>query len=824
MKPYFTLLPGHRFIFATLLLAAMLNGQVQAQETTDKALAAIVINGNRYGDSELLIGVDGSFLIPSELLSKVLDGIAKPEIITALTGQKSFVAIESLATFKITTLFNLDSLVLSIEVPPSAMPPVDLSAIHERLPPAGLLLQPEKFSALLGLSLNLDQSWNNSPQDSTAKTSGSLDLHPVVNVFGWVVEGIAETGWDESPYARFDSARIVKDFQGGLARMTAGFIETQARSFQSTLPVYGAAIHREDTLMGDRKPKAEILEEFVLEQSADVVITLNGITIKRIRLRPGTYRLSDLPLAAGINDVSIEILESGKAKRVLRLSLPWDGELLPKGEFDWYAGLGVDRNDLKQPFGTAFASYGLSRALTLGLDMQAGFGTILGGTQAHWASPIGALSAGAALDWSYEDPLAYGMPLKALRFSWNFSLPGLRFAPHFGFSTEYREACFSSPEPNGTIAPDSGYDTLFITIQLSQSLPGGGAFVGLGSSYFENGTWGKRALSVGFQQPLPGSASISVSVGADYQPGSAIEPSLSVSMSVSPPDRRILQFRKDLITGTDGIDLSIPLGSSTEAGISARGEGFIGAPGTPLTSSLSLSGPAGFLDAAVGAAYQKEPSIAFEKFGINGGASTTLAFAGGHFGLTRNINDSFAFLVPDASAGRERVVALTGVYNPIATSHAGHASLISNVPSYKGTAVSIEMPESAPEIAPSVHAVLLRPTYRSGTVINVSLKRNIMVRGRLMGQNGKPLAGTLGDLKTITGEPLGIATFTDGEGVFELYGLEPGRYEVAWENGTLTVFSLAETTLNEIDLGTTVPIPGASAASESGMDYGRIEP
>jgi len=241
------------------------------------------------------------------------------------------------------------------------------------------------------------------------------------------------------------------------------------------------------------------------------------------------------------------------------------------------------------------------------------------------------------------------------------------------------------------------------------------------------------------------------------------------------------------------------------SGFSARGEGLLGSAiygePSPRTASLALNGPLGLLNLSAGAAYQCEPSISLEELTVSGGASTSIAFAGGRFGMARTIADSFAFLVPDKTIRRERVDAKSAGSSTIATSIAGHAALIPNLESYSASLVGIEMPESAPETSPSIPAVVLRPGYRSGTIIAVGARRSFLVRGRLLGPDGMPSASMIGDVSTASGKALGIATFTDDDGLFEVYGLTPGAYSIRWENGNSTDFSLGETELREVTIG-----------------------
>jgi len=136
------------------------------------------------------------------------------------------------------------------------------------------------------------------------------------------------------------------------------------------------------------------------------------------------------------------------------------------------------------------------------------------------------------------------------------------------------------------------------------------------------------------------------------------------------------------------------------------------------------------------------------------------------------------------------------------------------------------MPESPPDAAPSIQSVALRPGYRSGTIIAVSVQRSFPVRGRLLGADGKPSSGRIGDLHSAAGKALGVATFTDEDGVFELYGIAAGSYSIQWEGGTGSAFTIADTELKEINIGNLVFVEGAISQPkpDAGAALERLKP
>jgi outer membrane usher protein len=93
------------------------------------------------------------------------------------------------------------------------------------------------------------------------------------------------------------------------------------------------------------------------------------------------------------------------------------------------------------------------------------------------------------------------------------------------------------------------------------------------------------------------------------------------------------------------------------------------------------------------------------------------------------------------------------------------------------------------------------PTYRSGTVLRVEPPRSIYAGGVLLSRSEEPLAYRLGAWQRpdgATGE-----FFTDHEGYFEIYGLEPGTYTLSLPNEAALrfTFTIADDAAEYVDLG-----------------------
>lgn len=764
------------------------------------------MNGQERGTVEFSIDERGDPALPLSLVRNALAGIARPEVTSALEGLEGPLTAADLAAEGVTLSFDPDALILAITVSPGSMEPVDLGAGQPaRKPTGGKKLDPEPFSAILGISFHLDTGLSLTGLADPFSLQCGIGLEPSINVLGFVAS--ADMDLEFSGAASFDleEAAVLRDLPGWGARLSGGIVDARTVSFQGAAELLGLSLRREDEIPDGRSGRREVLEELILERSAGVTVSMNGTVIRRYRLEAGSYRLSNLPLASGLNDVLVVIEEEGEETRRIRVGAPFDAGILDPGEADYCVAFGVDRDTLSRPFASADFSLGILPGLELGADLEAGLGVVLGGLSGAWASPMGNLDAAAALSIPYEGVSAW-IPSFATRLSWRLSLPGLRYFPALGLAAAYRHPGFSPPrkDPAGNSA--SVWD---LSVQVSQRIPGLAGSLGLyGDADIEDGIPDSISLSAGWNLSPSKNVFLSVSGGADWDTETGWKPQASFSLSVVPPTRRSLQFRQDFLAGTNRFDVSMALDEAGKGILGFSGDGLVGDAETGSASlslqaetdsfGLSASGSCSGTGGGPGA------------LGIRLAASSTLAFAGGLFAAARSFGDAFAILAPAPSVGSESLE-LRPSGGAVVTSTDGKPALVTGLGLYRTFFASIEMPGSPPDRRLDPAAVEIVPGYRSVTVITVRSASSVAARGRLVDGAGRPLANLVGDLSN------GGGTFTDEMGVFECYGLEAGELSIQWSDGSgsrFTVDGSREGAMVELgDLRAEKAAPGGEGSS-----------
>ena len=792
-------------------------------------LAELVVNGESLGSVAFTLSPSGSPLLPPDLVRRALEGRARPAVIAALLSGGQAIDAAALARQHVSLSFDEASLVLGLVIAADAMLPVSLGARRDGRSATGPAsaaagttpLSPETFAAMLdfdlhgGLGLVRDDSAV--PGNLLPTYSASVDLRPSIYLAGWVAEAGADfqagSAGPAGPGLSADlvTARLLRDFPSFKARATAGLATLTDSSFGTGLEMLGATFGRESSMSGESSWTGPA-DEIVLERPASVLVELNGVVLRRYSLGKGSWRIADLPLAAGLNNLTLRILEDGAAPRVLRVGLPYDPSLLAPGSVDWSLSAGVDRTSLSHPFAAGLLSLGAAPGFQLGLRASYGMELVGAEASARLASFLGSIGATGALSLGTAPS---SLPAWAGRITWAFSVPGSKYLPSLGLGAEYRTAAYLAPSAAvaGREAPTAA--TLTLSGQVSEALPASlGNLALFGGAVFKDGAFSSASASAGLQLLLGQSAIISIAGGADWKAGANAEPRLSVAFASLPSGGAALQFRQDLVRQDSSFDVTVGKDPARAPVLDVRAEG-LGAPDGPEGPSLGLSLRANLPTVGLGAGLEASTSAdgSLSGAGATFSASSTLAYAGGQAAFGNSIGSAFAILVPAPSLeGADVELALAS--GGRTRTAGGRAVLVPGIAAYRPVSANVELPGSPPDARPLPGSLSFLPTYRSGTVIRVGMASSVVVTARVVTPGGQPLRNMAGRFEaTGTGDVAAAApglVFTDEGGILAIYGVEPGSYRVSWMDGSTSDFPVAPDARGTVSLGAIQAIAGGS--------------
>jgi outer membrane usher protein len=756
-------------------------------------LADLFVNGSPRGTASFSLDERGLPLFSPQAVGSILGGTARRETVDALVGRGTFVTVDDLEAAGIHCAFDPATLRLSLDVGPAAMESEGISlGPRNPLAAAGAsVVARQPFSAITGIAASVSPRRDTDSLGASTTVPVDLTLSPAVNIHGLVLEGSSTMTWADSRYSsRIDIARAVLDFPSAGTRLTAGTVENRPVSFQGKANLIGASYNRESGFPRVGERYRQDTGDIVLDRRSSVQVAVNGTTVRSFTLEPGTYHLSDLPLAAGLNDVTLRIQEEGLPARELRFGVPFDPSMLDPGETDFSTAFGCDRETLSRPFGSAWYYLGLPRALEVGIDAEGTKGNYLVGLSALWASLIGYVGLGGDLDLSSGGGGSANAAWAA-KASWRFSSPSNQYMPRPGVAAEYRSEGFIPPEATDYAQSASDDPTWVFSWQIGQLLPAGMGSVALyGDSTVTRSAMTGGAFQAGYYLTVRKYVSLSVFGGSEWQVGQGTTSLASIAVVISPPRAPIVQYRNDPVSKVDSVDASMILDREGKASVGAHYSSLMWAAEGNRSAGASgrRTGDIGEVSSAF--LYDSYSSTDSSTLMGTVSASTSVILGGGRIALGNPRNDSFAMLVPDASLS-DTFVRLSSADGPLTESRAGRAVPVNGLSLYRPFVGSIELPDSGPGKAALPSYLEFVPGYKSVTIIVVKLDSPVYANGIAVDAHGSPLASRTGELRGADGIALpGKDTFTDETGAFECYGLVSGDYSIVWSDGSISRFSI----------------------------------
>ncbi len=788
-----------RAVAALVVILASI--EVGAQGTTEQALADLVVDGEPYGSLEFIVGSDGAVFISTSLLAESLRDLLTPGLFKKLSSDDHLLTIGEWSSFGVQISYDSASLILSARLSPSIIQPVVLRAREAASVQHGQArFANSPFSATVGFSAAIDP---------TATWDGKMDwsamghVSPALYFLGLVLEGDGSAFINPlGSSMEWNSANLVYDFPSGGFSLKAGMVSINPISFQPGHQLFGLALGRQDGMPGSLTPYGTVHSAFQIMSRAKVKVYVDGILTRQVTLPTGSYHLSDLALGTGLNEVVLEIAENGYKPRRVVLGIPFDQEIIGPGLWDYSFAAGTLRDDYLKPLASGHLAYGVLPNFMLGLDAHADTSIFMGGALAIAATPLGTFGLSGDLAANPATYLNVSKATYAFRAFWRFSSFFSTYIPRLGLALDYKGPGFSA---FGTATTRSAR-SIDLSAQFGQSLPAGlGSFslngeVSAGSySLASLSAW---SLSLGYSLPLASSTAVSITGGYSWTLAGGGSPQASILLVVAPSDRRGLTYQRNILTGSDSVNLGFGLGENGSATLQAQN--LVGGLGeTQISTSANGRGNLAGLSGLVSIS----PPSPTAKGTIHGslGLTSSLVFADGYFGLTGASSSALALLVPGPNL-RGQPVEVRPAFGSGAQSTGGMTAVISGLVPYQPFVASVEMPSSSPDMRPEPLSLEISPSYRSVAIVRVKMASAVSVRGILLDEKGKPLANQVGDLSDDKDATRNFgASFSDEKGFFEFFGIPAGSMVIRWGGGYESHITVPEGGPGSVfDLGTII--------------------
>jgi len=791
----------------------------------DMTVPLTFLNGS-LGEIEMRLTADDRFLLNAEtfirLMRPVLNVPAQEVLAARLELFESF-GPDDLATTGVTLTYDPNTLsVVVVEVAPEQRAVRDLFEAP-RDDAEDATLKPASFSAYLNLNLIQSYIWEGEDDNAPPPT---VNFNGAARAGSIVFEGDAEIGeqvGDNGERYRLtrNYARLVYDQPKQFRRWLLGDLDPEVRGLQSFTPMGGVGVVRQKRRFNTfRSAILQGNRQLVLQRESTVTFTRNGTLYREMRLQPGKYDFSSLPLLAGSNDVQVQVRDNSGKIENLSFQQYLDPIDLDPGDHEYGAFLGPTSRrfgrapDYKGP--VAFSGFYRKAffnkpALGMGLQVSEDVQSLSGQTQFVLGNGSrilldAGLSNARASGKGYAAGISYDLAMDRGGLADNFSLRADYVSQNF--------ATLGNPEGfnSNSLSATAQYTRQF-SLKLLASITGSylksrgnindSYRIGATGYYRLNNRWSLRAGAdyAKFPTVFTRRGSFSVNFGLVFQPDY----------------RRRAEARYESRDNLGELSYSQSglnqLNSVGFGGIVARDDNSVRAQGFASYSGNRF-------DAAVShATFGPNLSNFSEINATTLQLGTTLAFADGAFGVGRRINDSFALIYPHKNLGNRSVVAGQSLAenNYIGRSGALGAAVNNSLGSYVTQSIQydVENPPTGYDIGPGV--VRVNPPYHSGYTLKIGTDAFVSAMGTLALAPDKPVAliggrVTLQDLRS--GEnPKPIPFFTNSVGRFAIANLLPGRryvVETYGPNGTIDQgfeFTVPTKTDGLVDLGTVRPGP-----------------
>jgi outer membrane usher protein len=642
--------------------------------------------------------------------------------------------------------------------------------------PSNLVVEkPEDFSAYFNMRtlMNLQTVTPEGVPVSSSLPS-QLVLQPVVNYKGWVLDVSTTSSLISNWSFNLDYARVSHDFVENNQRLTVGSLFMPVTGFMCSQPFYGVEFFEDPRMTQSLYDLHLIRQQFLLSQASTVNVVLNDSTIGAYHLDAGKYVIPNILFGNGLNMLVIK-----SDNLILQTMIPYDSRLLAQGNMAYSASLGIPQWELTPPILSGSFLYGITPYLTAGGFTQDGLGNQMGGIEGTYATAIGnfhsqlGLSSGANFDFAgeldYQLAFGYGT-----------------YYPVVSLSAQYTGRYFLQP---GIPYSQNQYAWLF-SASFSQPLPYKFS-LGLGFGYQMG--WAPNpdqvSASLIVARPIGKETNINFILSAAQQMENPAQMQVTITLS------SILDNGKESVYSTTSLNsptasaafryqpaLRLPYGTFS---ISKDGEIVSGDVGVQYTTP--------FVDSSLSDSF----SPSFNSLSLSAGVA--LVTAGGTFGITRPISDSFAIILPKYNMLGQTIIA-----NKTSDNYAGMVTDKINIglpdlPSYTRSTVNLTSPTAPVDSNMGPLVRMLQPTYKSGTVLVVGTKAAVFIAGKLT-YDGKPYSYHTGRLASPSRSE---SFFTDEEGSFQIYNLMPGTWTLTIDGTRIEKdIVIPETASKQYDVGT----------------------
>jgi outer membrane usher protein len=750
--------------------------RINPTKHTLRFVVPLTDNGNYLGDVDLAVDPQDRLSVRAERLLQLLEPILKTDIFARLksaVGNNAEITEAQLAAEQIRLNYDSDNLALAIGIPVLARRKEALNLGNPN-GPAAATLQPAQFSAFVNLRTALDYVERGQETGLIAPVT-SIDW--AGRAFGVVAEGEAYLSLRRNdPLFRRTGTRLVYDDLKDVIRFAAGDVRPFGRTFQSTPSVAGLSASRFYNVLEPWEDfRSTGSQSFTLLSPSTVETIVNGRSVERRTLQPGSYTLNDFPLAEGANDVRLRILDETGKERTVEFNLYSNRQLLDMGktEFSFFAGVYSNPTRAGIAYSrdwstSGFVRKGFTPQLTAGANMQADADAQQVGTEVLLGNVAGLFG----VELAGTRRRAGGEGFASVATYEKIFGSGSEQSQSIHAVLEYRSPRFAVPGALVPREPTEFRGSLGYAITLALD-----KFISLDGQYsrdriLHDSFYSVRASGgIAVADTLQAIGQVQWDHGRDHK-----DVVVRIGLRKRIGTRSSAQFDVDTEGTVHGVYQTA--GGSGIGSWSGSADLNRTKDGTTVNASGSLITNRAELALTQLATYdQAGKRISDVRTSLQAG--TSISFADGYFAIGRPIQQAFLLATPHLSLRGKEVRIDPQEKSEEAVSGSLGGAVEGSLTAYSPRLLIYDVPNAPAGYDIGAGNVQIVPPYKSGYHLEVGSDYHLLVIGRLLDREGEPislLAGKAIDLRAP--KRPAVTMFTSRNGKFGAQGLRPGRWRI----------------------------------------------
>lgn len=628
----------HCFIFSFIILFLSLT-LCPLSRSEEPIVINITVNSVSKGDFFVIRDAQGNFFVKKEDIAAL--AIKLPESAGTIEIEKNFyIPLSSLKDFKIE--FDEKKLLLSITSPVASLPKttIDLSSGYSSYKD---VYYPREKSIFLNYALNYSYS------DYSYDYPEGPNEFMLVNKFG-ARSGdfffITDTQYTKnelnSDFLRLMSY-VTYERPRHLQWITLGDMFASSGSLGSTINIGGLGISKVYKMNPYlvRQPTMNFSGAAALPSQVDIYV--DGVLTGRRNIMPGQFEIQNLNYYGGTRNVDLVIRDPFGIEQRFQYSVYFERTLL-KNQFHEYSynigwlreNYGMRSNEYGKPAFSAFHRYGVTDWLTIGASGEAADDVYNGSIESTFLVPFSAGVMTMGLAGSKSQSIT----------GWAGALSHSYQNRKFSSSTFFTK--YSSDYANIADRLSSSAVDYVASIEASYYMTQWGA---LSVGYWQQSSYDagdKKIASAHYSYNLTNSLTLGTSIQAIKSDSEETDYQFSLSLNYHSP--KGLRAYGQYQSTRDGNNETIQISRDQPTGEGWGGEIYANREGRNSSGTSEIINPRLQYNGRYGTytwdSYFQD-SGNFKQEVHNIGVAGSVVYAGGFFGLTRPVNDSFGFVMVD---------------------------------------------------------------------------------------------------------------------------------------------------------------------------------